>query len=102
MSKQATSSQRNAAKHLSNDHLYCRTIGHRWNRLSQIQFTLPKTRWGKPIALECEGCGMYRIDLIDARGQVSYRMYRQPHGYRIPAQDTPRRDLLRLELLDRS
>jgi hypothetical protein len=45
---------------------------------------------------------MYRIDLIDARGQVSYRMYRQPHGYRIPAQDTPRRDLLRLELLDRS
>lgn len=95
-----TKAKTRAAKALDDEHLYCRTIGHRWDR-SAITINTPKTAWGTPLGFRCQGCEMIRIDVIDARGRVSYRMYKQPEGYRIPKDKTPNRATLRLEYLRR-
>lgn len=100
MSKQVSKKQKAAAKGLSNDYLYCRTVGHRWDR-KPVDVDPVKTAWGTPLTFRCQGCGAARIDVIDRRGQVSYRMYRYGDGYHIPRKETPNRNTLRLEMLAR-
>jgi hypothetical protein len=91
-----------AAKSLPDEYLYCRTVGHRWDRTDDYDIPVPKLRWGTPVCFCCQGCGMHRIDVIDRRGLVSYRIYKQPEGYKIKKDSTPKRSTLRLEFLRRT
>ena len=99
MARVGTKKQREAAAALHDSHLYCRTFGHNWSRDDDIEIEKPS--WGRAIGLSCDTCTMIRVDVIDARGMVSWRRYIQPHGYHIGRKASPKRATLRLEYLNR-
>lgn len=85
--------------HLSLAFVECRTWGHAWEDF--IPNGKRPTGWGSKFSLRCARCAAERHDTIDSLGRVGTRHYVYPDGYSLAADETPTREQLRLDLLNR-
>lgn len=57
--------------------------------------------FGTLMVYRCSCCTMVRHDVIDTRGELTYRRYFPPEGYTIKALETPTVQAMRLEYIAR-
>lgn len=64
------------------DFVRCRTIGHAWDVIEEVQELGPSWRvWRHYIRLRCTSCTTERHDGINDYGEVGQRFYRYPLNY---------------------
>jgi hypothetical protein len=80
-------------------YLDCRTFGHAWDEYNPTgeQFARRDGFYDR-ITVRCTRCTTTRHDYIDREGQVTFRQYKHPEGYRIAKDETPSRAVMRLLL----
>ena len=81
--------------HVPVEFLRCRTWGHAWEDFVPLNV---KVSWGELWPLRCTRCGMERHDTINVHGALGSRRYIQPDGYKLTADETPTREVFRVEL----
>jgi hypothetical protein len=75
----------------------CRTLGHSW--FDYDSNWTPK--WGTPLTLRCERCGMERRDTVSfVTGQLLNRRYKKPDNYGYGRGESPTRSEFRRLLLE--
>ena len=77
-------------------YIRCRAIGHAW--MDYDSTWTPKFGW--PLTVRCERCGMERRDTIHGSGQLLSRHYYRPVNYQLDGDVIrPSRDDFRIMLL---
>lgn len=94
--------QKQTAASLPTAFLQCRMMRHgHWDPFVPTEDQLKRHSWGVPIGWRCGVCGMERIDVVDTRGEISWRKYNPPEGYSIPMDKMPTTAVLRKEWMAR-
>lgn len=77
--------------------IQCKTFGHAWEPFTPLKkwFALYK-KYAHYIHLRCVRCGCTRHDGLNIYGDVVYREYRHPDGYKDAKDEKPTRAELRL------
>jgi hypothetical protein len=79
------------------DFTRCRTYGHSWVETMDSTW---KPEMGVPLTLRCERCTTERRDAISQyTGQLMYRSYAHPEGYRYARGEKPTIEEFRVQLL---
>lgn len=78
----------------------CRSIGHAW-AVDQAERAPRGLVFTRRLVVHCNRCQMQRVDSLTSRGDVIQRQYRQPEGYRIRAEETPKRAEFRRAMVER-
>lgn len=66
----------------------CKTLGHAW----EVIPTRQKRGYKNILQLRCVNCGTERFDALDWRGELLYRYYEYPEGYK-DAEKMPKPEL---------
>jgi len=75
----------------------CYTLGHAWYDYDD---TGPAPITGTPLMLRCERCGTNRRDVVqDGTGELIWRRYDYPDGYKYGSEARPTRSDFRVMLL---
>ena len=78
-------------------YIRCRAIGHSW--FDYDSNWTPK--WGTPLTLRCERCGMERRDTVSfLTGELLNRRYTKPDNYGYERGESPTRSEFRRLLLE--
>jgi hypothetical protein len=72
---------------------------HAWEDFTPAKSYKPPP-WGITFHFRCIRCATARHDTIDALGDLSARRYEYPDEYRLPADETPTTQQLRLQHVD--
>lgn len=78
--------------------LECRTLGHAW-LVRPAGDLSPNREYGTTVQFQCTRCEMIREDVVNNFGEVVWRSYTTPPGYRKPWQ--LRRSQYRTEMVRR-
>jgi hypothetical protein len=90
----------NPLKMWSDNQLACR-MGHSHPFGKPKEVIKDGHAFGTLMVYKCPCCKMVRHDVIDRRGELTYRRYFPPSGYSIKALETPTVQKMRLEYISR-
>lgn len=84
---------------LSPDRVRCTVMRHAWEP-SGPPPDKRRAPWGVALHFTCTRCGTVRRDVVDSwAGNLIHRNYWYPDGYRVPADERPKLDDVRLAYL---
>ena len=66
----------------ADQYLICRDLGHAWMEDQRLEKRASEVGSYARV-LGCGRCNMTRIETLNHRGELMFRSYRQPKGYRI-------------------
>lgn len=69
-----------SVRDLLDDYIVCRTFSHSWDDDPTAEYT---TIFNWTASLRCTRCGTTKIEAYNAVGDVIYRRYVYPDGYRV-------------------
>src|SRR5690554_5284665 len=76
----------------------CRLLGHAWETYKPIHY---RSMFRHVIHLRCVRCTTVRHDSFDTNGHLTQRKYDYPEDYKLPKEEVPSRDELRLRMMKR-